>query len=268
MIIETFAAMAEPVKVRAVHLCDRIDTRALEKTRLMAASPLMLELGPDRCAAIFRYGVVVFFNVPPLEEAKFIQSLEGFATPPMDERKSEEIGIRIGPEGQDRLVGSVMFLQGLSLASLQVVADVLAKSVVLDHYEAKVARSFDLVEPIAVRLKERGERGAHARELLQHIGEVLINQHNMVGRVEVAEKPDLIWDKPQLERLHALLVEEFEIRERHLQLERKLELIARTAETMLDLLQTKRGQRLEWYIVFLIVFEILLTLYEMFFRHG
>ena len=40
---------------------------------------------------------------------------------------------------------------------IQVVADALAKSVVLEHYEAGVAAAFDLIEPLAVDLnKGRG----------------------------------------------------------------------------------------------------------------
>jgi uncharacterized Rmd1/YagE family protein len=34
-----------------------------------------------------------------------------------------------------------------------------------------------------------------------------------------------------------------------------------------DLLSTRHSLRVEWYIVILIVFEILLTLYEMFIKH-
>jgi hypothetical protein len=48
-------------------------------------------------------------------------------------------------------------------------------------------------------------------------------------------------------------------------LERKLDLISRTVETLVDLLQNKRSLRVEWYIVALIVFEILLTLYQLLF---
>ena len=69
---------------------------------------------------------------------------------------------------------------------------------------------------------------------------------------------------PELERLYAKLEDEYEIEERHRALERKLDLISRTAETVLDLLQTQRSIRVEWYIVILIVIEILLTLYELF----
>ena len=49
-------------------------------------------------------------------------------------------------------------------------------------------------------------------------------------------------------------------------MERKLDLIARTAETALEVLQDHRNLRVEWYIVILIVLEILLTLYSMFFH--
>ena len=40
----------------------------------------------------------------------------------------------------------------------------------------------------------------------------------------------------------------------------------RSLETALELLQTRRSLRVEWYIVILIVVEILLTLYDMFVR--
>ncbi|MBN2255575.1 MAG: RMD1 family protein, partial [Deltaproteobacteria bacterium] len=69
-----------------------------------------------------------------------------------------------------------------------------------------------------------------------------------------------------LERLYARLEDEYELRERHVALERKLELISKTAQTLLDMLQAKRTLRVEWYIVILILVEIMLTLYDMFFR--
>ncbi len=86
----------------------------------------------------------------------------------------------------------------------------------------------------------------------------------MVARVEVSEKPEILWDHPELERIYLRLQDEYEVRERHLALERKLDLIARTVETLLDLLQHDRSLRVEWYIVILIVVEIFLTLYAMF----
>lgn len=44
-------------------------------------------------------------------------------------------------------------------------------------------------------------------------------------------------------------------------LDRKLDLISRTANTVLDLLKERRSSRVEWYIVILIILEIALSVY-------
>jgi uncharacterized Rmd1/YagE family protein len=74
-----------------------------------------------------------------------------------------------------------------------------------------------------------------------------------------------LWDNPGLEGLFARLEDEFEVRERHTAIERKLELISRTSHTLLELLSSRHTPRVEWYIVILIVLEILLSLYPLVF---
>ncbi len=44
--------------------------------------------------------------------------------------------------------------------------------------------------------------------------------------------------------------------------------ISRTAETLLELIQSRHTLRVEWYIVALIVVEVILTLYQLFFLGG
>ena len=95
---------------------------------------------------------------------------------------------------------------------------------------------------------------------------MLLDQQEMVGRVAVSDKPDVLWDRPDLERLYARLTEEFEIPDRFEAVEAKHNLIGRTLQTAMDLIQARRSLRVEWYIVVLILVEIALTLYEMFVR--
>lgn len=256
------------IHVRALYTCERIETRTLEKTEFLAYSPLALQVSDEGCAVILRYGAVVFFNVRPMDEVAFLDKLQPFMTGAIDAPEHEELFLKIGSGKAFSMKGEVLSLTTFSLTHMQLLAEILARSVVLDHYEKRVAADFQAIEPLAVRLRERGHRGTHTKEVLRHIGEVLANQHNMVGRVEVSEKPDLLWYSPELERLYAYLEDEFEIRERHRALERKLDLIARTAQTMLNLLQTKRSLRVEWYIVVLIVVEILLSVYQLFLKPG
>ena len=82
--------------------------------------------------------------------------------------------------------------------------------------------------------------------------------------VAVEEKPDVLWDRPDLERLYARLEDEYELRERASALHRKLTVIGDTAQVLSDLIDTERSLRLELIIVLLIVFEIAITFFQMF----
>ncbi|MBE7186580.1 MAG: RMD1 family protein, partial [Methylobacterium mesophilicum] len=88
------------------------------------------------------------------------------------------------------------------------------------------------------------------------------------GRVAVEEKPDVLWDRPDLERLYARVEDEYELRERTATLKRKLDVIVETARGLTDVIEADRATRLEATIVVLIVMEIALTLAQMFWmRH-
>ena len=139
----------------------------------------------------------------------------------------------------------------------------LAKSLVLSHYEMRIADIFDRIEPLAATLREKGRPGATGKELLRHIGDVLLMQQKMVGRAESSEKPELLWEHPELERLYMRLADEYELRERDRALDRKLDIVSRTVETLLGLVQTRSSMRVEWYIVLLIIAELLLTTYPL-----
>jgi uncharacterized Rmd1/YagE family protein len=65
-----------------------------------------------------------------------------------------------------------------------------------------------------------------------------------------------------LERLHARLSDEYELRERGAALERKLTWIGNTIQTLLSLLQARRALGLEAAVVVLVGIEVAFTLYE------
>jgi uncharacterized Rmd1/YagE family protein len=254
------------LQARALFIGHRLDLRAFEQTGRLDAVPLTVTAGGDGCAVLFRYGVVVLFGLKAVEEARFLTDVAPFVSGPFPQPEVEEVDLLTGQEGPEGALHPHIQLRSLSLERLQLVADVLAKSVVLAHYEASIADAFDRIEPLAEELQQGGRGAKKGRELLRHIGDTMAIQGKMVGRVEVHEKPELLWERPEFERLYLRLEDEYELAERQQALERKLELIARTAETMLGLLQNKRSLRVEWYIVLLIVLEVLLTLYEMFLR--
>lgn len=252
---------------RALLLGERIDLHPLEATGFLGTTPLAIRVKNSGVAVLFRYGAVVLFDVAPIDEATFLEQLYPFIRNRYPLFETEEAHILVGYDTRDDIKGNTVYLENDALERLQLVADILARSVTLALYETKMARNFDRIEPLAIAMEQHGRIGRHTQELIQHIGGSLLSEHTMVGRVEVTDKPDVLWEHPELERLYLRLEAEFEIRERHLALERKLGLLARTAETLLGLLQNQRTLRVEWYVVILIVAEILLTLYDLFIRH-
>ena len=263
---ERLFANKNHVRIRALLVGDRLDLRTLKTAEQLAAQPLTVPVAEQGFAVLYRYGAVVLFDVPPLAEAAFLKQLQPFVIEPVTEIETETLDIRVGTESKEGLEKGALLVRELSLERFHVVADVLAKSVALAEYERRISTTFDHVEPLAVNLEQGGSGTYQVRVLTRHIGHILLTQHRMVGRVEVGEKPEILWEKPDLEVLYVRLEGEYELHERQLALERKLEVIGRTAETALDLLQARRSLRVEWYIVILIVMELLLSLYEQFFK--
>lgn len=258
-------ALGPDFKARAVLVADRIDLRAWKDDERLASNPLAVAVPGGGLAVLFRYGVVVFFDVTEPEETAFLMQLRPLAGAPLGMPESEEVEIRVDPDAREGMRGEQVFLASDEIERLQIVADILSKSVVLAYYEAQVAANFDRVEPLAMELQRRGRISGKARELVRQIGAMLLTEHMMVGRVAVAEKPELLWERPDLEGLFIRLEDEFELRERQEALGRKLDLIAHTAQTLVQMREGRHLLRLELYIVILILVEIFLTLYQMFF---
>jgi len=254
--------------VRAFLLGERLDVRAIDQRLALATTPLTLKAGRRGFAVLFRYGVVALFDVAQEEEAHFLADIGRHVSETLPEPGREQAHVDIIPGSTEHVDpdGDIV-LPEITPERLQVVADVLAKDLVLEHYESRIAAVFDRVEPLAARLKHRGKRNFATRDLLAQMGDVLLTKHRMVGRVEVLEKPEALWNMPELEGLYGRLERVYELRERSRALDRKLEVIGDTAETLLDLVHTRRSLNLEWYIVGLIVFEILLSLWQVLPHH-
>jgi required for meiotic nuclear division protein 1 len=248
--------------VRAILLGERIDTRGLEDPEPLATAPLALRCDSNGIAVVFRYGVVVLFQVSAGEERRLIDRLMPRVVEPYEPPEVDELRVVIRPDADEQMaVDGMLSLRDLAVERAQVVADALAKSLVLAHYETRIAAVFDRIEPLAASLSKRGRPGSQGRFLLRHIGNVLTVQHKMVGRVETREKPEVLWDHPSLERLYLRLADEYELPERDRGLDRKLDVISRTVETLLDLVTQGRNLRVEWYIVGLILIELVVSVY-------
>ena len=250
-------------RVRAFLLSDRIDTANLEHDGVVSTAPVTYKFGKDGFVTLFRYGVVVTLCLSPDEEQQVLRSLQPRLVRPISPPEEETLLIEQVPDKDDQILpGGPLVLKTITPEHLIVIADALSKSVVLARDEREVAAVFDIVEPFARQLAEKGRLFGGRRTILKHIGNALLVQHRLSGRVAVTEKPDVVWDRQDLDRLHARLEDEYELKERAEALSRKLKVIADTAEILTDTIDTRRSLRLEIIIVILIAVELLVAGYQ------
>ncbi|MGY3448257.1 RMD1 family protein [Bradyrhizobium sp. USDA 4353] len=251
---------------RALQIADRINTAGFEG-QVLSATPLAVRIGETGIAVVFRYGVVVFVGLSVAEELNFLDQLSPRLFGPIAPHEEETAKVQVARESDEPIpVGGPIQVKELSLERLLIVADALAKSVVLGRSEREIANVFDTIEPFARELASQGRTSRSRVAMVKLLGAALLVQHRVSGRVAVGEKPDVLWDRPDLERLYARLEDEYELKEREETLNRKLAVIAETAEAVADIIDTKRSLRLEIIVVILIACEIVLGFYEIFAR--
>src|SRR3974390_2960260 len=264
------AITATPTRLpaRALIVGDRIDTAGLEGPDTISLLPLAFRVGEQGMAALFRFGVAVMVGLTPLEEEDTLHKLQWRVSGERARGDDETAILEISPEGDEqKAAGGPIQIKSLTPQRFLVVADALAKTVALARDEREVNKVFDVIEPFAAQLAATGSTPFRRRAMLRLIGQALLVQHRVSGRVAVEEKPDVLWDRPDLERLYARLEDEYELSERVETRNRELGVIADTAPPLADIVDTKRSVRLELIVIFLIAFEIVVTAYEIYARH-
>src|SRR5580698_369230 len=243
---------------RALIIGERIETAGLERPDMISALPLAFRVGAGGMVALFRFGVAVLVGLSPLEEEDVLAKLKQRSTGARARVDDETAILEIAPEFDDLAPpGGPIQMKNLSPQRFLVVADALAKTVALGRDEREVNAVFDVIEPFAATLARSGRPPFRRRAMLRLIGQALLAQHRVSGRVAVEEKPDVLWDRPDLERLYTRLVDEYELSERADVLKRKLEVIGDTAQALTDIIDADRATRLEAAIVVLIVLELI-----------
>jgi uncharacterized Rmd1/YagE family protein len=257
------------VLAHAIHVGDRIDATGIARGDMIAFVPFATRLSATKFIALYRFGVVVFAGMSPDEETNFLNRIAGRISGRTDDKNEETAALEIRADYDDRVQpGGPVEIPDLSPARFLVVADALAKSVSLARDENKLGGVFDAIEPFAAALARTGRAPWNRRSMLKLIGQALIAQHRISGRVAVEEKPDILWDHPSLERLYARLEDEYELNERAKAVTQKLNVIVETGQTLTDILDVDRSARLEAIIVALIFAETLVALVQIFLFHG
>ena len=118
--------------VRALLLGDRIDTSGLDQTDVISTAPMTFRAGHSGLVAVFRFGVVVLFDLSVLEADEVLRRLGPRVIRPVTVREDETAVIEAALDRDEQILpGGQILLKLVTPEHVMVVADALAKSVIL-----------------------------------------------------------------------------------------------------------------------------------------
>lgn len=153
-------------------------------------------------------------------------------------------------------------LQELNSANLMVAALVISQSVGLERFENDV----DAYYTQGRQMMESAGRYSWMRrkQFSDYAKAISLLKHDMVLDLMLLDKPDILWDNEQLEQLYNQLAEHLELKARFDILSYKLNTLKDDIAMMMELYHHKHSSFLEWIIILLILFEVIMGLGEHF----
>lgn len=146
---------------------------------------------------------------------------------------------------------------------LEIVAVMLARSVALEKIEVDISRLLDEIEEIVTFL-HTGNLNMSDRRLAKLSAQIFGFKLNMVSYIMLLDKPDITWNNAEASQLYDEMGQLFEVNERYHKIRQKTEVLTDITEVFSGLAHASRGTRLEWAVILLIAFEIILSLFDIF----
>ena len=210
------------------------------------------------------FGSLVFFDVTPAEHGAFMAAARAAAVKPLPSPCADTLQLRVAPGARawSALDGDTLALRALDANNLRVVSSVLAQSVALTHFEAKVDAMLELFSSLNRALEAGGALPLPKRRLFQLVGENNSILTDVITKLGLLSRSDAAWAAARYAEVWDGLRRDFELDERFENLHFKLEIISTQLRFHMDVLQNKKSDALEWTIIVLIAAEIVLGLYD------
>ncbi|MBV5322126.1 MAG: RMD1 family protein [Sulfuricurvum sp.] len=158
------------------------------------------------------------------------------------------------------VTNEAILLREGSMLTLNVIALAISQSVGLEHYEKRLNTLFSqsrrIVESIhTYSITQRSH-------LMQFAKRLALTRHDMVSNLLLLDKPNILWDNEEAESLYTRLAFVLELYDRHEIALSKLSQIKEDVMLVMDVINHKKSEFLEWIIIVLILIEIVMGIAE------
>jgi required for meiotic nuclear division protein 1 len=230
------------------------------------SSILRKKVNENQLVLVFSFGSIVFINCSlPDEFDIFLTYLQTFE-PEIDRKNAmkytDDYRLHIEETTQIQLTDEYVVIPEYEDYYPELISTILAKSVALEKTEEQLGRIHDKLETMIDRL-EKGHLRIGNKELARTTAKIVRHEYNTLAYIMILDKPDITWTSSNANEFYDKMVEFFELNDRYKILKSKTEILYNIMDGFSTISHSIRGLFVEWIIVLLILFEIVLTLLEM-----
>ncbi|MBY0148254.1 RMD1 family protein [Neobacillus niacini] len=226
-------------------------------------SILLKNVDETQMVLVFSFGSIVFINhSTPNEITALLNYLHSFE-PEIDvsgaDRYSDDYSLHVKETESIELTDEYVVVPEYESYYPELISTVLAKSVALEKTEEQLGHINDKLETMIDRL-EKGKLRIGNKELARTTAKIIRHEYNTLAYIMILDKPDITWTSSTAGDFYDRMHEFFELNDRYKILKSKTEILYNIMDGFSTISHSIRGLFVEWIIVILILFEIVLSL--------
>jgi required for meiotic nuclear division protein 1 len=220
-------------------------------------------LDESQAVLVFSFGSIVFINFPHSNEINvflhFIRSFETDIDFKNADKYTDDYCLHIIETENINLTDEYVVVPEYESFYPELISTVLAKSVALEKSEEQLGRILDKLETVIDRL-EKGKLRIGNKELARTTAKIVRHEYNTLAYIMILDKPDITWTSSTAGEFYDQMLEFFELNDRYKIIKSKTEILYNIMDGFSTISHSIRGLFVEWIVVVLIIFEIVLTL--------
>jgi len=247
--------------LEAYYVGESIDLKKTQEqfkhyTFLNRDHPLVIQFLPNQYVTLTKFGVVTFWNVTKENRRQFLNELEPYVKARRTQYQyTESIDVIRGEK--DLVTPRGVYLTDLDAERIKIVSYAVSQSVALERYEDEIEQHFGELDAVITNLKNTGKALLREKDLLKQVGRALSVKQTAIAHLSLFDKPEEVWESPELEKLYIALSTEFDLQTRFAVLDKKIEFLSENSRMLMEFMAEKRNAFLELVIIVLILIEII-----------
>jgi uncharacterized Rmd1/YagE family protein len=212
----------------------------------------------------FPYGVIVSWGLDKEDEKKILASVKKAKGESLGSSSRDSLEFEYGkyPSIKDDYI----VLPDKEVLTKLACSHALAQSIKLAGFESIIQKTTRTTRDILKTLSTKGKIPLSRKDIRHLMGKILLDRNSINLHLELLYTPKFFWSNSDLEPLYQMTTTYVDLHDRVSNLNHRLEVMHELFNMLAAELNYQHSASLEWIIILLITFEVIMTLSKDFFH--